>query len=177
MFLGAIFADKFQNSEACLNEPLQAIENRTSSNGPAIAITRVPVMYRLLGNFPARPRTAGFDKSNRQSSGPQKGTTGRITCSRHDGNNHRPHSLWEASDQRRTAKRHSGGSGVFCIGTFLDYKRDRNWINFPGSERLRKQKSRNLVRKELPSKSTCQPEHLAVVSDLPIKRLTRATPF
>lgn len=36
-------------------------------NGPMIAITKAPVMYRLLG-FPGQPSEAGTGKSRRQSS-------------------------------------------------------------------------------------------------------------
>jgi hypothetical protein len=40
-------------------------------NGPSIADSRVPVMYRLP--YIGKPRTAGSGKSHRQSSGPEKG--------------------------------------------------------------------------------------------------------
>jgi hypothetical protein len=111
-------------------------------------------MYRLLERIPASPRTAGSGKSNRQRSGPSKGKTGRKVCSRRGGEPP-PSSNWEASDQHGTAKRHSERSGVSCVRAVLG----------------RGARSGDKVS----AKSTCQPRRLPVVSDLPIKRLTRAT--
>ncbi len=87
----------------------------------------------------------------------QKGKPAGRTCRRRGGYNRRPHSPWEASDQCRTAKRHPDGSGGLRV-----------WAH-PGQGNFR-----NLRRPA--AQCPCQPSRLAVVSDLPIKRLTRATP-
>jgi len=89
---------------------------------------------------------------------PQKGRPAGRTCRRRGGYNRRPHPAWEASDQRRTAKRHSFGSGVCVSGETLGH--------FGQAETGLPRRNR---------KCPCQQPLLAVVSDLPIKRLTRAT--
>jgi len=113
-------------------------------------------MYRLLEKIPASPRTAGPGKSNRQRSGPfkrgnrpEEPVVGAVDSPPSSAN-------WEASDQRRTTKRHSDGSGVSYVWSPF-------WVQ---DERL---------GAEVAANGTCQPGRLSVVSDLPIKRLTRAT--
>ena len=73
-------------------------------------------MYRLLGNSgqPKEQQTPG--KSIRQSSGPEQGNDRpEKDCSRYGGNNHRPRHNLGASDQCRTADRHSNGVAVFAF--------------------------------------------------------------
>jgi hypothetical protein len=106
------------------------------------------------GENPASPRTAGPDKSQPPKKRPLKRDTGRKACSRRGGNNHRPHRFGRpvtSAGQRNATPR----SGVSCFGNRFR----------PGTSSGDK----------VPIKYTCQPRRLAVVSDLPIKRLTRAT--
>jgi hypothetical protein len=120
--------------------------------GSSIAIRRVPVMYRLLDEFRPAQRTRDARQEQPPTKRPSKGKTAGEVSSRCGGNNHRPQIAWEASDQRRTVKRHPEWGGVFRV-------RGPIWA----------------WRELAAANSTCQPGRFAVISDLPIKRLTRAT--
>jgi hypothetical protein len=110
------------------------------------------------GKYPGQPKEQQDPaRATANEAAPPKGKPAGRPCRRRGGYNHRPHPTWEASDQRRTAKRHSVESGVSCIWCFLGQTPPRET--------------------PLPANGTCQPRRLSVVSDLPIKRLTRATPI
>ena len=113
-------------------------------------------MYRLLERSPASPKNSRTRQEQLPTKQPSKGKTGRGTCSRYGGNNHRTRDIWEASDQCRTARRHPGWGGVFALGR----------IARAVVRRFRRQGAKEC---------TCQRGCFAVVSDLPIKRLTQAT--
>jgi hypothetical protein len=127
------------------------LKKKLPGNGSRIATTKVPVMYRLLELRPASPKKsrrparasaikAALQKGNYRQGQSAVGTAGKSAVH---------HMIWEASDQRRTAK-----TPFHSEWRFLHLA--PKWA-------------------KVPAKYTCQPWRFTVVSDLPIKRLMRAT--
>jgi hypothetical protein len=128
-----------------------------------IAISIVPVMLRLLTPKQLES-TAGTRQSHRQRAALEKGRPRRKSLQLRDGQTIASRPLREASDRCRTAKRHSiewrfVRLGCFCNAAGLVATLCNVTMEFRRS-----------------TNSTCQQAAFAVVSDLPIKRLTRATP-
>jgi hypothetical protein len=74
-------------------------------------------MYRLLEKRPAspkksrRPARASANKAALQKGNDRQGQAAVGTVEKTAVH----HMIWEASDQRRTAKRHSAWNGVLCV--------------------------------------------------------------
>lgn len=140
--------------------PFKPMKRKDVSIGTRIATERVPVMYRPLDEDPAAQQRAETRHEQAPTERPSKGKTGRELCKRHGGSTGSPRFNWEASGQFGRSKRHSVRDGVLCV---------RRSIPAMGASRILDSKTRSR------EKATCQPRRYAVVSDLPHKRLMRAT--
>jgi hypothetical protein len=130
----------------------------TDGNGPSIAITKAPVMYRLLESIPASPVNSRIrQEPTAKEADPQKGRPAGKTCRRRGGNNHRPQPFGRPVTSAGQRNATPVGVAFRSFGAELLVGR----MGTPG---------------RLPEIGTCQPGRFYVVSDLPIKRLTRATP-
>ena len=110
------------------NGDLQVIENMQESERSANCYREGASDEPAAGKTSGEPREQQIPRQEQPpTSGPKRERPAREVCSRYGGNNHRPHKSWEASDQRRTAKRHSDGSGVLCIWQRID-----NWVRESG---------------------------------------------
>jgi hypothetical protein len=89
------------------------------------------------------------------------GQTAGQACTRCGGNDRPPSFTGEASDRYRAAKRHSDAGGALCF---------RGVVSPPPSGTL------ELFPAPFTTNGTCQRAHFAVVSSLPVMRLTRAFP-
>ena len=131
------------------------LKAKGGKNGTGIAIMRVPVMYRLLENIRPDRKRAG----TRQEQPPKKRQTGRGAWIRRGGQT-TGRNCWEASDQRRDAKRHSKEWRFVRLGRCC-------W-------RRSEMASITLVQMRAGC-ATCAVFRETVLSNLPIRRLMRTT--
>jgi len=132
------------------------LKTSADGNGQLIAICRVPVMYPAAGENPGQPKEQQDPaRATANVAAPQKGKPAGSTCGRIGGGNRRPHILGRPVTS-------AGQRNATPIG-----------VAFRASGPFWTEAAR--IYRGVYSKYTCQPWLLAVVSNLPNKRLTRAT--
>jgi hypothetical protein len=99
---------EFQNSDDCFFRDAQVVQNKQQHKRSVNCYLEGASDVPAAGKYPGQPKEQQDPaRATANEAALQKGKPAGRTCRRRGGYNHRPHPIWEASDQRRTAKRHS----------------------------------------------------------------------